>query len=124
MIYPVAQDDFLFFLREKRYEVIGADISPAMINQCEEKLNSAGVKQRVEFKVLDAENLSFPTASFDAVVSLRLFGHLPQKIRQKVLREFKRISKSFLVIAYYHKNSLKGFLRKKCALIKKLHGIL
>lgn len=117
---PCGTGRLSFFLAEKGYQVTGVDISPAMIKQCEIKLIESNIKQKVEFKIGDAEDLSFPDDFFDVVVSLRLFGHLPPQIRQNVLKELKRVSKSFLIVVYYHKNSLQGLFRKKMRTTKEI----
>jgi hypothetical protein len=38
---------------------------------------------------------------------------LPPENRQNVLKELSRVSKSFVLVAYYHKYSIQGLLRKK-----------
>jgi ubiquinone/menaquinone biosynthesis C-methylase UbiE len=94
------------------YKVSGADISRDMIELGRAKLekyaNFAG------FHVVDAEDTKLPAASFDCVTSIRLMGHLPRDVKVRILKEMSRISREYLVIAFYETNflrSLKWFLR-------------
>lgn len=100
-------------LASKGYYVTGADISKEMIKISTEKSTSIQQSIRPNFVVTEAERLHFPDNSFDAVISLRLFGHVPPSIRTTMLKEFSRVSSSYLIIAYYHASSIQCTLRKK-----------
>lgn len=113
---PCGTGRLSLFLTEEGFEVTGVDISSAMVELCKEKIQHSRMRKQTEFLVGDAESLPFANSSFEAAISLRLFGHLPCENRHNVLRELYRVSKSFVVVAYYHKNSLRALLRKKmCA---------
>ncbi|MHA2283471.1 MAG: class I SAM-dependent methyltransferase [Promethearchaeota archaeon] len=101
------------FLAEKGFQVDGGDISEAMIEQANLKLENSFLKKQIKFNIADAESLPFSDSSFDIVVSLRFFGHLPPEIRKNILKEFARVTGSFLVVSYYHKNSIQGLVRKR-----------
>jgi SAM-dependent methyltransferase len=73
--------------------VLGADRSREMLRQ--------GAKYDGIAVQADAASLPFPDRAFDAVVSLRLMGHLPPAERRAVLAEMQRVSRRFLVIAFY-----------------------
>ena len=118
---PCGTGRLSLFLAGKGFHVVGGDISQAMIEQGKQKLENSSIKQLVKFELGDGESLSFHDCSFDVVVSLRLFGHLPAKNRQNVLKELGRVSKSFVVVAYYLKNSIQGLLRKKMRAKKKTY---
>lgn len=77
------------------YFVMGVDISPAMVAYAN-RLKSP----RFQAQVMDAEQLEFPTQSFDAVVCLRLMGHLPPPSRRNVLMGFARVA-PVLIAAFY-----------------------
>jgi ubiquinone/menaquinone biosynthesis C-methylase UbiE len=94
------------------YRVSGADISRDMIELGRPKLekhpNFAG------FHVVDAEDTRLPAASFDCVTSIRLMGHLPREVKVRILKEMSRISREYLVIAFYETSflrSVKWFLK-------------
>ena len=101
------------FLAHKGFDVVGLDISSAMIEQGIDKIKGTPLEQRIKFEVGNGESLSFPDAFFDLPISLRLFGHLPPDVRQNVLNELSRVSKSHVIVAYYHKNSIQQKMRKK-----------
>lgn len=108
------------FLAEKGYQVTGVDISQAMIKQSEKNIKNSSIEQLVHFFIGDAESLFFQDSFFDIGVSLRLFGHLPMANRLSVLKELSRISKSYIIVAYYHKNSFQNFMRKYMRAQKKI----
>jgi len=76
-------------LAEMGYEVIGLDISEEMIKRADKKAKSRGVK--VKFKLGDAENLPFETASFDGIVNRAVLWTLPDP--KKALTEWRRVLK-------------------------------
>ncbi len=45
-----------------------------------------------------AEDLPFADRSFDAVVSVRLFGHLPTGAKAEVLKEFRRVARDGAIV--------------------------
>lgn len=48
-------------------QVVGVDISPAMLQRAQERVRRNGLHARVELHLVDGEELPFPEASFDAV---------------------------------------------------------
>jgi len=73
-----------------RGRVIGTDLSSDMVRQTTAEIHSAGL-QNIEFHQMDAEQLQFPDASFDAVLcgfGLWFFPH-PQRALQEFLRVLK-----------------------------------
>lgn len=100
-------------LASKGYTVTGADISEEMVKISTEKCSSLPHDIQPRFVATEAERLDFADNSFYAVVSLRLFGHVPPNIRATMLKEFSRVSSSYLVIAYYHSSSIQFSLRRK-----------
>jgi ubiquinone/menaquinone biosynthesis C-methylase UbiE len=110
---PCGTGRLSLFLAQKGFRVRGVDISEEMVQEAAKKMNEYSFHDQVALSVGDAESISFEDESFDLVVSLRLFGHLPPLVRKRVLAEMKRVARSFLIIVYYHKNSLQGLVRRK-----------
>lgn len=110
---PCGTGRLSLYLAMKGYTVTGVDISSEMIRVAREKVEKYNLIDNVFLKIEDAENLSFPDDSFDAVISLRFLGHTPPEIRLKVLQEFKRVTRKHLIFVYYNRNSFNGILRKQ-----------
>ena len=67
---------FAILLCELGCRVTAVDLTPAML--CEAKKNAGELAVRIRFLEMDAQALSFPDASFDAVVSRNLTWNLPR----------------------------------------------
>ena len=76
-------------LAEMGHRVVGIDISKEMMERAKKKAQDLGVE--VNFKPGDAENLSFETGSFDAIVNRAVLWTLPNP--KKALAEWKRVLK-------------------------------
>ena len=99
-----------FAFAKKGYEVIGIDLSEAMLNVAKKKNKFRNVK----FEVADATNLPFEDNSFDiSSVSFALHD-MPLSIREKVLKEMVRVTKpkGIVIIVDYDlpKNKIGKFL--------------
>ena len=121
---PCGTGRLSLFLAKKGFGTTGVDVSSAMIDQSKAKIQHGQIKTHTEFVISDAESLPFSNSDFEAAISLRLFGHLPTENRHNVLKELNRASNSFVVVAYYHKNSLQALLGKRCVPEKEIFGIL
>ena len=73
-------------------EVVGVDISPAMLARAERRRLSLGAD--VELRQMDVTHLEFPDRSFDAAVATFLFCVLPDELQVPALREIGRVVKS------------------------------
>jgi len=99
-----------FAFAKRGYDVIGIDLSEAMLKVANKK-NKLG---NVKFEVADAANLPFEDDSFD--VSCVSFGlhDMPLTIREKTLKEMVRVTKTkgMVVIVDYAlpKNKIGRFL--------------
>ncbi|TQQ82827.1 methyltransferase domain-containing protein [Halonotius terrestris] len=82
---------FSVMLAQEGADIIGLDISEAMLSQGREKAQATGVADTLEFMVGDAARLPFPDDHFDAVFAMRFF-HLADR-PVTFLRELKRVSK-------------------------------
>jgi len=82
---------FTVMLAERGANVVGLDISRAMLAQGREKARAANVADRIEFLRGDAARLPFPDDHFDTVLAMRFF-HLADT-PAKFLAEMRRVSK-------------------------------
>lgn len=82
---------FTVMMAQQGADIIGLDISPAMLAQGREKAQRVGVDDHVEFMRGDAARLPFPDDHFDAVFAMRFF-HLADR-PVTFLRELRRVSK-------------------------------
>jgi SAM-dependent methyltransferase len=67
-------------------KVTGVDIAPNLIAQAQQRARQAGVT--AEFREGDAEQLSFPDAEFDVVISVfgAMFAPRPERVASELLR--------------------------------------
>lgn len=70
---------FAVLLGAKGHDVTGIDLTPAMIDEATALSAELGIL--AHFEVMDAQNLSFPNESFDAVVTRNLTWTLPEPKR-------------------------------------------
>ncbi|MEA1931864.1 MAG: methyltransferase domain-containing protein [Euryarchaeota archaeon] len=82
---------FTVMMAQQGADIIGLDISPAMLSQGRQKAKEVGVDDHVEFMRGDAARLPFPDDHFDAVFAMRFF-HLADR-PVTFLRELRRVSK-------------------------------
>ncbi|WP_144901881.1 class I SAM-dependent methyltransferase [Halobellus captivus] len=82
---------FTAMLAERGANIVGLDISNAMLAQGREKARRAGVADHIEFLRGDAARLPFPDDHFDAVFAMRFF-HLADT-PAKFMAEMARVSK-------------------------------
>ena len=72
-------------------EVVGIDLSPAMLARAERRRSTATA--RVDLRQMDVTRLSFPDRSFDAAVATFLFCTLPDELQVAGMRELGRVVK-------------------------------
>ena len=72
-------------------EVYGADASPNMIEQAQQKALRTNVE--VTFQVGLVENIDFPESRFDVVLSSLMMHHLPDDLKRAGLAEIYRVLK-------------------------------
>ncbi len=85
---------YTIWLAERGYQVVLADLSPELLTIARTQSAAAGVGQQVEAIVeADACDLSrWPSASFDAIVCLGPFYHLPDPAeRARTAQELARV---------------------------------
>ncbi len=71
--------------------VVGVDLSERMIGRSKERAKREGVKDKVEFRVADAQNLPFEDALFDAVICESINAFIEDKPR--AASEYVRVIK-------------------------------
>ncbi len=86
---------FSVMLAARGADVVGLDISDAMLSQGRKKARGAGLSSRLEFIRGDAARLPFPDDHFDAVLAMRFFHLIPNPDRY--LREIRRVTDGRLV---------------------------
>ncbi|MBI2486384.1 MAG: class I SAM-dependent methyltransferase [Deltaproteobacteria bacterium] len=99
-----------FAFAKKGYDVIGIDLSEAML----EVANKKNKYENVKFEVADAINLPFVNNSFDVSCASFVLHNMPLTIREKALKEMVRVTKpkGMIVIIDYAlpKNGVRRFL--------------
>jgi SAM-dependent methyltransferase len=90
-------------LLQSGYQYTGVDLSPAMLEVAREKMAN---RPDAKFIQADGEALPFEPNSFDAILCVRFLNLVPSEPRRKILAEFKRVSKRWLIIAsgYFRKH--------------------
>lgn len=78
-------------------KVTAADMTPSML------LRAVGKARRlpIRFAGLDARQLPFPDATFDAVILSFALHDMPRRVRIEVLREAARVARETLVVLDY-----------------------
>lgn len=71
--------------------VVGVDLSQNMIHRSNERAKRQGVEDMVEFKVADAQNLSFEDAVFDVLICESVNAFIEDKTR--AISEYTRVVK-------------------------------
>jgi ubiquinone/menaquinone biosynthesis C-methylase UbiE len=73
-------------------EVVGVDISPAMLARAEQRRHASAAAD-VQLRQMDVTDLQFPDRSFDAAVATFLFCTLPDELQVPALKELGRVLK-------------------------------
>ncbi|MFC2002571.1 class I SAM-dependent methyltransferase [Chloroflexota bacterium] len=78
----------------KKYgcRAVGVDLSEMMVVRSKERARREGVEDRLEFRVADAQSLSFEEAMFDAVICEPVNAFIPDK--QRAINEYVRVTKT------------------------------
>ncbi len=87
-------------------DVVGLDISAAMLSQGRERARSADLPGNVEFIRGDAARLPFPDDYFDAVLAMRFFHLIPNPDRY--LAEIRRVTSDRLVFDTFNTPSTRS----------------
>ena len=90
---------------------VGADISSAMIAEAQREAQNLPHPELIQgFHVADAEHMQFRDDSMDCVVIWRLLHHVRSpKVRQNILKEAMRVTRSTVLISFHHTISFTNF---------------
>ncbi len=91
---PAGTGRLLEPLGQAGYDVMGVDISAEMLRRARDRGVHAGLLQG------DGAALPLRANAVDAIVSLRLFPHLPVEQRESLLREMGRVARVAVVAVY------------------------
>ncbi|MFB6162693.1 MAG: class I SAM-dependent methyltransferase [Halococcoides sp.] len=111
---------FSVALAERGADVIGLDISGAMLRQGHAKAAAAGVRPDTEFLRGDAARLPFPDDHFDAVLAMRFF-HLVDD-PAAFLSEIERVSRRQIVFDTFDRPSLRSLYTWVLPMGSRLYG--
>jgi ubiquinone/menaquinone biosynthesis C-methylase UbiE len=100
---PCGTGRFTGHLADGGLDVVGADISTAMMSEARSRLaDRVGLRG---FLRADAERLPLADGSIDCVMSIRFLHHIDPPTRVAILRELARVSRRWLILDFRHKQS-------------------
>ena len=110
---PCGTGRFTGALAREGYEIIGSDISHEMLVKAASvevgtKPGSAGMVRG--YVQANAEHLPLRDDALDCVVCIRFMMHVDPGTRVRMLREFRRVSRRWVVVDYRHKYTLRYVL--------------
>ncbi|MGH6664708.1 MAG: class I SAM-dependent methyltransferase [Pseudolabrys sp.] len=91
-------------------EVVGIDLSPAMLARAEQRRPAASAN--VDLRLMDVTRLGFPDGYFDAAVATFLFCTLPDELQVAGMRELGRVVKSGGIIRCLEYTRPSGGIRR------------
>jgi ubiquinone/menaquinone biosynthesis C-methylase UbiE len=109
---PVGNGRWAEQLLRRGHRVTGVDVSQAMLDAASERMQriAAGGGEPARLLLGDAENLQFPSSSFDVVFSHALTKHLPADVQDRAFAEFARVSRQAVVCSFSVLSGLNGAL--------------
>jgi ubiquinone/menaquinone biosynthesis C-methylase UbiE len=103
---PCGTGRFTGALAREGFEIVGSDISIEMLHKAAslEKQDEAGGKTPAirGYVQANAEHLPLRNDSLDCVVSIRFMMHVDPLTRVRMLREFHRVSRRWVIVDYRH----------------------
>jgi len=97
---------FTATLAARGAEIVGLDISAAMLRQGRERAQAAGVDDRLEYLRGDAARLPFPDDHFDAVFAMRFFHLMDEP--EPFLAELCRVSREQVFFDTFNRYSARS----------------
>ena len=97
---------FTVMLADQGADIVGVDISDAMLEQGRSKAMAAGVEDTLDFMRADAGRLPFPDDHFDAVFAMRFFHLAPDP--EAYIREMRRVSKQQVFFDTFNRYSARS----------------
>lgn len=102
-----------YYAAEVGHDVTAVDLSPVAIEQAKQQAEERGLAERITFQVMNAEELSFPDDSFDAVGGLGVLHHLNLSAAlENVRRVMKPDGLAFFVEPLGHNPAINQFRRR------------
>jgi SAM-dependent methyltransferase len=103
---PCGTGRFTGALAREGFEIVGSDISLEMLQKAasQDKQNQAEGQQATirGYLQANAEHLPLRNDSLDCVVSIRFMMHVDPVTRVRMLREFHRVSRRWVIVDYRH----------------------
>ena len=106
---PCGTGRFTGALAREGYEVVGSDISLEMLRKASSIPDGSQPAIR-GYVQANAEALPLRGDSLDCVVCIRFMMHVDPEHRVKMLREFARVSRRWVVVDYRHKYTFRYVL--------------
>jgi ubiquinone/menaquinone biosynthesis C-methylase UbiE len=103
---PCGTGRFTGHVARAGHEVVGSDISIEMMQQAA-TLDSVRHENIKGYVRADAEALPFKSKSTDCLMSIRFLFHVDPDTRRRMLREFGRVSRRWIIADYRHKYSFR-----------------
>jgi SAM-dependent methyltransferase len=96
---PCGTGRFTGALAREGFEIVGSDISMEMLHKAASLGNEGAIRGYVQ---ANAEHLPLRNDSLDCVVSIRFMMHVDPVTRVRMLREFHRVSRRWVIVDYRH----------------------
>ncbi len=106
---PCGTGRFTGGLTREGFEVVGSDISMEMLRKAASIPGGSGPAIR-GYVQANAEALPLRGDSLDCVMSIRFMMHVDPATRVRMLREFARVSRRWMIIDYRHKYTIRYVL--------------
>jgi SAM-dependent methyltransferase len=111
---PCGTGRFTGGLAREGFEVVGSDISLEMLGKAaslENPATAGGQKPAIlGYLQANAEHLPLRDDSLDCVVCIRFMMHVDPATRVRMLREFRRVSRRWVIVDYRHKYTFRYVL--------------
>jgi ubiquinone/menaquinone biosynthesis C-methylase UbiE len=111
---PCGTGRFTGALAREGYEIVGSDISMEMLQKAASLTSSTsadGHQPNIRgYLQANAEKLPLRDDSLDCVVCIRFMMHVDPATRVRMLREFRRVSRRWVIVDYRHKYTFRYVL--------------
>jgi ubiquinone/menaquinone biosynthesis C-methylase UbiE len=80
------------------FRVVGGDISGAMVEVAQQKLQH--YKNLIRFQLMDGTNIPYPDNTFDGAVCIRFMANIPLELQKTILKELVRVSAGPIIVGF------------------------
>ncbi len=94
-----------------QFSFTGGDISPAMLSAAKASAKAEGVSN-IRWLECSVDRLPFPDGHFDAVITARLFQHVPKNMAHAIVCELSRVVKPGGILVVQFRSGLFGLVLK------------